>query len=112
MPFDATPVVQPVHTEELAIVDKMIALLKDPKRWCKRHYTNGHQYCLVGALGQVATGDPCCLPADRPHSRAVDHVLRVIDRMVPIGVTLFNDLPDTDHSDVMALLTKVRAQFQ
>jgi hypothetical protein len=116
MPFDTMPVEQPVQSEELAILDGVIELLREPKHWCQGVNATGpigaRSFCLMGAVFQIGMGDPC---PDREITKVVSRLLIALNRGVPSyahGAVAFNDRETTRHADVVALLTRVRAQFQ
>ncbi len=112
MPFDATPVEQSINLGELAIVDGVIDMLESPYRWCKGAFKQGQSYCLVGAVSLVATGNPYSVARGHRAPEAAYKVLRKLDVAAGLPTTLFNDAASTTHADILALLTRVRAQFQ
>jgi hypothetical protein len=98
MPFDGvgTPF------NHVAQFDQVIQLLERPRHWVKRSYANRRgQYCLVGALNAVGV-------------RALfeQSILKTIAEVVTdkefCCVESFNDHPETQHGDVVAVLQRTR----
>ena len=105
MPFDGTNV-----SSEVLLLDKMIALLSDPTRWCKgamvRFAPGGlDRYCVLGALALADGADP--ERGGSVWSGPARNVLRRLNSGPPI--VLFNDALDTTHADIMGHLSRVRA---
>jgi hypothetical protein len=98
MPFDghATPF------NYLSKFDEVIALIEHPNRWIKHSYMNhDEQYCLLGALNTVGV------------TKIFETVIlrsigEVIDDKEFCCVESFNDHPETQHRDVVAVLHRAR----
>lgn len=106
----------------LAVLDGMLALLADPKRWTKGEFArDGHGgrvgsgspeascWCLLGAKSKV--GDD--LFAGRPGPAWLEAEMDVRFRLeellpYPGGIPLFNDDLNTTHADVIKLLNAAR----
>ncbi len=98
MPFDGTGYERRVQA--LDKMDKVIDLLSDERRWCKRTLrTRDGRRCIVGAI--MAADAMAELKA--PVLLAVE---QVSGQAQPIES--FNDLPWTTHADVMKVLRQAR----
>lgn len=105
MPFDAKDFA--VTSPELAIVERMMEVLKKPEDWCQGKIAlqraGGVARCLIGALGVAAYREP----GNTAH--AVENVmLRVVGRFT---IADFNDSPTTTFGDIRRVLEATRAVF-
>jgi hypothetical protein len=100
MPFDGTR--YEGRNPALDKMDKVIDLLSDERRWCKRRLqTPDGRYCIVGAM-KAADGE---VELKRPILLAIEQVTghsyaRIED---------FNDHPATTHPPVVRVLWQARA---
>ena len=98
MPFDG--VGSPCY-EHLEKLDKVIALLETPDRWCKGAERNpGGQYCIRGALIAVDAWDSL-----RP---SILHAVQEVSGGQFRRIEEFNDHPLTTHQDVLVALYRTR----
>ncbi len=111
MPFDdasARPKVKVANQRELALIDKMLELLRTPRQWIKGSpYSNG-RYCLIGAFGKAKYGDPYVYEYFAGRDRVWKRLTKINGR----NLILFNDATGTRHRDVVSLLRRVRASFE
>lgn len=111
MPFDSTPEPDTTVRPEVAICDRMLALLATEDRWCKDRMHKGLSMCAVAAL-RVACGmrggeswkTPAGVMAYRIHQRVVG--------MTGVNLAILNDRRDVTHPDILALIRRVRASFE
>jgi hypothetical protein len=99
MPFDGTGYERRI--EALGDIDKVIDLLGDRNRWCKRQLqTPDGRYCILGALraagAELALKEPILL--------AIKQVTGRSERRIEH----FNDDPQTTHALVMKVLRQAR----
>lgn len=101
MPFDGHGFAADQPLEKL---DAVIELLATPRRWCKGVLkTRNGQHCIRGALMEVDALDllqPVIM-------RAIHEVAGRRHRRIEH----FNDHPNTDHEQVLAVLHRARAQI-
>jgi hypothetical protein len=99
MPLDGTG--YEGRIEALDKIDKVIDLLSDERRWCKRQLlTRDGRRCLLGAM--MAVEATAVLKG--PILVAIE---QVTDRDY-LRIELFNDHPRTTHAQVMAVLHQAR----
>jgi hypothetical protein len=98
MPFDglATPF------NYLSKFDEVIDLIEHPSRWIKYSYMNhDEQHCLLGALNTVGVTKIF-------EAVILKSIGEVIDDKEFCCVESFNDHPETQHRDVVAVLRRAR----
>jgi hypothetical protein len=97
MPFDGVS----FGSAELRTIDSVIDLISTPDKWCKGNIRTGDgRFCLRGAMREVDGADamsPTILAA----------VYEVTGRHYR-RIESFNDHPQTDHGQVIAVLLRAR----
>ena len=98
MPFDGSGYERRIQV--LDKMDKVIDLLSDERRWCKKVLkTPDGRYCILGAIRAVHAGEELV----EPITLAIN---QVTGRMRSIHA--FNDHPLTTHALVMKVLQQAR----
>jgi hypothetical protein len=98
MPFDGT--VYDCHARSLDKMDKVIALLSDETRWCKKQLrTPDGRYCITGAMMAVDASSELRKPL-----LAVEQVTGHYYR----SIVSFNDHRLTTHALVVRVLCQAR----
>jgi hypothetical protein len=108
---------QGVHREaQVSVKEDLIAaraLISTPERWIKQAFvvldtrTNTECYCLDGAIQQVCGTLQKCVDDELfvRRNRCAGLIYKVLDaRGVTYGIWEFNDRPETEHADVLAVL--------
>lgn len=96
MPFDGDP--KNHETKPLAI-DAAIALIGEPRAWCKGALRNAAgQHCILGALVDANALDAFGVVSD---------ILKD-EGWGECAIPRFNNDPDTTHADVMRVLHRAR----
>jgi hypothetical protein len=99
MPFDGT--VYEGRVRSLDKMDKVIDLLSDEMRWCKRQLkTPDGRYCIAGAMMAV----DAVSELKTPILLAIEQVTGVYHR----HIEAFNDHPLTTHALVLKVLGRAR----
>jgi hypothetical protein len=103
-------------TREIAVLDGVAELLRDPADWCQRTIQDGRALCLLGALTKVATGSvDQRLPGAGPGQRAANRVAELSGRFVDTAreeewaICAFNN--NSTHEEVLGLVARARASF-
>ncbi len=110
MPFDdptARPDVEVVNREELAVIDRMLALLRTPRAWVKGHQHWHGRYCLIGAFRKARWDNP-----NAGFVTELEPVWCALERVVAGNPVLFNDRETTHHRDIIRALRLTRASFE
>ena len=98
MPFDGIGYERRIQA--LDKMDKVIDLLSDPSRWCKRQLrTPDGRYCIVGAIRAADAEGELKVPVLLAIEQVTGHGRRIED---------FNDHPTTRHALVMKVLQQAR----
>ena len=101
MPLDGTG--YEGRIEALDKMDKVIDLLSDERRWCKRQLRSPDgRYCIVGAMRAADAVAELKAPILLAIEQVTGHVCRIED---------FNDHPTTRHALVMKVLHQARANI-
>ncbi len=98
MPFDGTR--YEGRVQALDKMDKVIDLLSDPRRWCKRQLRSPDgRYCIVGAMRAAEA----VAELKAPILLAIEQVTGRV-----CGIEDFNDHPATTHALVVEVLGQAR----
>ena len=103
MPFDGTQLTP--HLDAVAKLDKVIAFIDTPDKWCKQQLRNSRgQRCMLGAIAAAGAA------ANETVTNAIK--LAIKDVVGPtrsyVKIEMFNDSPLTTHADVMRALMRAR----
>ncbi len=111
MPFDGLPASLPAETRRrLASLDRAMALIDAPKKWCKRaHIDHAGRRCIRGALRQT----PAALDLEHLVAGVIREawIAALTDFPDPLLIAGFNDHPKTSHADVMRVLAAARLRL-
>ena len=98
MPFDGTG--YEGRNPALDKMDKVIDLLSDERRWCKRQLqTPDGRYCILGAMRAADAVAELKAPILRAIEQVTGHAWRIEN---------FNDQPTTTHALVLSVLHQAR----
>jgi hypothetical protein len=119
MPFDGTISISP----EVALLDRMADILSTPDKWCKGRTEVDGRYCIYGALNIADHNDSACLSrysqpvflnpaAQRVSDRMDEIVLRAGYSFGEYAASLYNDLKEVTHENILSLIKDVRETFE
>ncbi len=117
MPFDNPKEqlkVRVRNRQEVALIDKMLTLLRTPSNWCKDTPEIHGRYCLIGAWTKADSGDARALSCmASPAAVRVWTQLKILSlRVGEIDPVALNDKQGTRHRDIVSLLVRARASFE
>lgn len=130
MPFDDTQAktaTAPKYKAEIAILDRLEALLSDPANWCRGHYEETHKtsarrrwfhlfpevefhtsFCLIGGLAHLTHQEPGNVN-EGAGPRAVKNVRKRLTRLAGEHIPDYND--SHEHADILNLIGQARVSF-
>lgn len=101
MPFDGTRYED--RNPALDKMDRVIDLLSDERRWCKKQLRSPDgRYCIMGAIQVRDAVTELKAPILLAIEQVTGHIRRIED---------FNDHPTTTHALVMRVLCQARANI-
>lgn len=90
------------------ILNDALRWLRNPEHWCQGTRLNDHgQTCALGAIGRAAFDDPGSLDIYTGAAYEAMHAVDVAAGFWP-SVVAWNDAPNTNHEDVIAVFEKAK----
>jgi hypothetical protein len=100
MPLDGNPA-RPVDNA-LAVFDRMLALLSDPKNWGQKQLADGHGRLCIGGAFTASQGK---------HAMALTLAREASVRGYG-SVPGFNDAPGRTHAEILEFITAARRRYE